>query len=69
MESPLSAYSPSYRKIDVFLSYFGLGSRNNFVNDIRHALGRKGISTRLDDISTVEDRYTYVSQGIFGSVE
>ncbi|KAK1417276.1 hypothetical protein QVD17_26402 [Tagetes erecta] len=65
-----STYLPSSRKIyDVFLSYYGLGTRNNFVDDILYALGEKGTSTRMVDISIVGSRFSYLSQEIFDLME
>ncbi|GKE04107.1 TMV resistance protein N [Tanacetum coccineum] len=40
----------SQKYYDVFLSYHGQGSRNNFVDDIVYGLGTKGISTGMGDM-------------------
>lgn len=67
MASPLS---PSSRKIhDVFLSYYGRGTLNNFVDDILHALGRKGTSTRMVDLSIIGSGFVSLQQPIFESME
>ncbi|KAI3802968.1 hypothetical protein L1987_31115 [Smallanthus sonchifolius] len=51
MASTIS-YSPSSRKtFDVLLSYYGQGSRDNFVDDVLYALERRGISTDMVDLS------------------
>lgn len=61
--------SRSVKIYDVFLSYYGLATRNNFVDDILHALGKKGISTRMEDISIVKGQFSYLPQPIFVSME
>ncbi|XP_076911183.1 toll/interleukin-1 receptor-like protein [Bidens hawaiensis] len=65
-----SAYSPSDQKIyDVCLSYHDLSSHTNFVDDMVYALDTKGITTRMVDISIVGGRFSYLSQGIYNSMQ
>ena len=44
-----SSSSSSYWKYDVFLSFSGVDTRNNFTAHLYHALHRKGIITFIDD--------------------
>ena len=44
-----SSSSSSYWKYDVFLSFRGEDTRNNFTAHLYHALDQKGIITFIDD--------------------
>ncbi|KAK1417275.1 hypothetical protein QVD17_26401 [Tagetes erecta] len=64
----MASCSPRPRKMfDVILSYYGRGSRYNFVDDILYALERRGVSTHMDDISAYKAQLSILSQGIFDS--
>ncbi|KAJ9676218.1 hypothetical protein PVL29_024960 [Vitis rotundifolia] len=49
MASAAAASSSSQRRYDVFLSFRGEDTRNNFTAHLYHALCQKGINTFIDD--------------------